>query len=40
MCDQALSSLTDAQVQQLLPLTKKLTKGLWAKLKSMSPDKK
>jgi MarR family 2-MHQ and catechol resistance regulon transcriptional repressor len=40
MCDQALSSLTDAQVQQLLPLTKKLTKGLWAQLKAMSPDNK
>jgi MarR family 2-MHQ and catechol resistance regulon transcriptional repressor len=38
MCDQALSSLDDEEVQQLLPLIIKLTKGLWQKLKAMSPE--
>jgi MarR family 2-MHQ and catechol resistance regulon transcriptional repressor len=38
MCDQALSSLDDSDVQQLLPLIRKLTKGLWEKLKTMSPE--
>jgi DNA-binding MarR family transcriptional regulator len=40
MCDQAFSSLSDAEVQQFLPLTIKLTKGLWAQLKVMSSDNK
>jgi MarR family 2-MHQ and catechol resistance regulon transcriptional repressor len=39
MCDQALSSLTDAQVQQLIPITEELTKGLWTKLNVIYPDK-
>jgi DNA-binding MarR family transcriptional regulator len=38
MCDEALSSLTDAEVEQLLPLTIKLTKGLWEKLKALSSE--
>jgi DNA-binding MarR family transcriptional regulator len=36
MCDQALSPLSDADIEQLLPLTIKLTKGLWERLKTMS----
>ena len=36
MCNQALNSLSDEEVQQLMPLTIKLTKGLWKRLKSMS----
>jgi len=35
MCDQALSSLSDAEVEQLLPLTIKLTKGLWGKIENL-----
>lgn len=31
MCDKALSSLSDAEIEQLLPLTLKLTKSLWQK---------
>lgn len=34
MCDQALSSLSDEEIEQLLPLTIKLTKSLWEKLET------
>jgi DNA-binding MarR family transcriptional regulator len=36
MCDKALASLSDAEIEKLLPLTIKLTKGLWEKLRIMS----
>ena len=35
MCDKALSSMSDAEIQQLLPLAIKLTKSIWEKLKTM-----
>ena len=35
MCDKALSSLSDAEIQQLLPLAIKLTKSIWKKLETM-----
>jgi DNA-binding MarR family transcriptional regulator len=31
MCDEALSALSDAEIEQLLPLAIRITKSLWKK---------
>lgn len=36
MCDEALSSLSDAEIEQFLPLAIKLTKNLWHKIEGPS----
>jgi DNA-binding MarR family transcriptional regulator len=38
MCDEALSSLNAMEVEQLLSLVKKLTKDMWQKIESQSPE--
>jgi MarR family transcriptional regulator, 2-MHQ and catechol-resistance regulon repressor len=40
MCDKALSSLSDEEIEKLLPLIKQLTKGLWQRMKIQPPEKK
>jgi MarR family transcriptional regulator, transcriptional regulator for hemolysin len=37
MCDEALTSLSDLEVEQLLSLIMKLTKNIWQKIEKQSP---